>query len=220
MLSKRSQSQKFTYSVIPLKRNIRKDTVIESWLAISWGERDGRAGGWQLKEHHVSFWNSQWRWKCSTTDYGKGFKLCESLFMYWNEFHGPWLCVSLVAQPHLTLCYPMDCSLPVSSVCGIVQARILEWVALPFLLQGLFLTQGSNPGLPHCRQTLYHLSYKGSPIFKNRYFKILKIYLYLFLAALGINYSAQAFSSWGEWGLLFSVVHGLFIEVTSLIAEH
>ena len=32
-----------------------------------------------------------------------------------------------------------------------------------FLLQGIFLTQGSNPGLPHCRQTLYHLSHQGSP---------------------------------------------------------
>ena len=31
-----------------------------------------------------------------------------------------------------------------------------------FLLQGIFLTQGSNPGLPHCRQTLYHLSHQGS----------------------------------------------------------
>ena len=31
----------------------------------------------------------------------------------------------------LTLCHPMDCSLPGSSVCGIVQARILEWVAMP-----------------------------------------------------------------------------------------
>ena len=31
------------------------------------------------------------------------------------------------------------------------------------LLQGIFLTQGLNPGLPHCRQTLYHLSYQGSP---------------------------------------------------------
>ena len=31
------------------------------------------------------------------------------------------------------------------------------------LLQGIFLTQGSNPGLPHCRQILYHLSHKGSP---------------------------------------------------------
>jgi len=31
------------------------------------------------------------------------------------------------------------------------------------LLQGIFLTQGSNPGLPHCRQVLYHLSHQGSP---------------------------------------------------------
>ena len=32
-----------------------------------------------------------------------------------------------------------------------------------FLLQGIFLTQESNPGLLHCRQTLYRRSYKGSP---------------------------------------------------------
>ena len=32
-----------------------------------------------------------------------------------------------------------------------------------FLLQGIFPTQGSNPGLPHCRQTLYHLSHQRSP---------------------------------------------------------
>ena len=31
------------------------------------------------------------------------------------------------------------------------------------LLQGIFSTQGSNPGLPHCRQSLYQLSHKGSP---------------------------------------------------------
>ena len=31
------------------------------------------------------------------------------------------------------------------------------------LLQGIFLTQGSNPGLPHCRWILYHLSHQGSP---------------------------------------------------------
>ena len=30
-----------------------------------------------------------------------------------------------------------------------------------FLLQGIFRTQGSNPGLPHCRQTLYRLSHQG-----------------------------------------------------------
>ena len=32
-----------------------------------------------------------------------------------------------------------------------------------FLLQGIFPTQGLNPGLPHCRQTLYRLSHQGSP---------------------------------------------------------
>ena len=32
------------------------------------------------------------------------------------------------------------------------------------LLQGIFLTQGSNPGPLHCRQILYHLSYEGRPI--------------------------------------------------------
>ena len=31
------------------------------------------------------------------------------------------------------------------------------------LLQGIFPTQGSNPGLPHCKQTIYQLSHKGSP---------------------------------------------------------
>ena len=31
------------------------------------------------------------------------------------------------------------------------------------LLQGIFPTQGLNPGVPHCRQTLYQLSHKGSP---------------------------------------------------------
>ena len=51
---------------------------------------------------------------------------------------------------------------PVSSVHGIFQARVLEWLTI-FLLQGIFLTQGSNPGLLHCRQMLYHLSHHGSP---------------------------------------------------------
>ena len=43
------------------------------------------------------------------------------------------------------LCNPMDCSLPGSSVYGVSQARILEWVAI--LLQKIFPSQGSNPGL-------------------------------------------------------------------------
>ena len=57
---------------------------------------------------------------------------------------------------------PMDCSSPGSSVLGILQARILEWEAIPFS-RGIFPTQGSNLGLPHCRQILYHLSHQRSP---------------------------------------------------------
>ena len=56
----------------------------------------------------------------------------------------------LVAYLCLTLCDPMDCGLPGSSVHRILQARILEWVAIPFS-RGFFPTQGSNPGLLHCR---------------------------------------------------------------------
>ena len=47
---------------------------------------------------------------------------------------------------------------------GVLQARILEWVSLS-LLQGIFPTQGSKPGLLHCRQILYQLSHKGSPLY-------------------------------------------------------
>ena len=65
----------------------------------------------------------------------------------------------LVAHSCPTLCDRMDCSLPGSSVHGILQARILEWVAIPFL-QGILPTQGLNLGLLYCRWILYHLSHQ------------------------------------------------------------
>ena len=57
------------------------------------------------------------------------------------------------------LCNPMDCSLPGFSVHGIFQARVLEWVAISFS-RGSSGPRDSNPGLLHCRQTLYPLSHK------------------------------------------------------------
>ena len=153
------------------------------------------------------------------------------------------MCAAQLLQLCPALCDLMDGSLPGTSVPGILQARILEWVAIPSswessqprnqtpcllhllhwqvgslpqsppgkpeimhrqcqvhsflfvclffkslsrvqlfvtpwivwnspgqntgvaslsLLQGIFQTQGSNPGLPHCRQILYQLSHKGS----------------------------------------------------------
>ena len=62
-----------------------------------------------------------------------------------------------ITQLCLTLCDPMDCSPPGSSIHGIFQSRIQEWVAISFLY-GIFLAQGLNLGLLHCRQILYFLS--------------------------------------------------------------
>ena len=45
--------------------------------------------------------------------------------------------VSEVAQSCPTLCDPVDCSPPGSSVHGILQARILEWVAISFFIHGM-----------------------------------------------------------------------------------
>ena len=49
---------------------------------------------------------------------------------------------------------------PARLLCGILQARILEW--LPFPSPEDLPDQESNPGLLHCRQILYQLSYEGS----------------------------------------------------------
>ena len=62
-----------------------------------------------------------------------------------------------VAQSCATLWDPMD-----YTVHGLPQTRITR-VGRLSLLQGIFPTQGSNPGLPHDRRILYLLSHKGSP---------------------------------------------------------
>ena len=46
------------------------------------------------------------------------------------------------------------------------------------------------------------------------------IIIIIILAALGLRCCARAFSSCGEQGLLFFAVHGLLIEVASLVVEH
>ena len=63
------------------------------------------------------------------------------------------LCVCCVQLP-LTLGDPTDCDPPGSSVHGIFQTRIMEWVALPSSM-GSFPIQGLNPRLLHCRWSLY-----------------------------------------------------------------
>ena len=68
----------------------------------------------------------------------------------------------LVAQSCLTLCDPMACSPIGSSVLGDSSGKNTR-VGCHALLQGIFPPQGLNPGLPHCRWILYHLSHQESP---------------------------------------------------------
>ena len=65
-----------------------------------------------------------------------------------------------VTQLCLTLSDPMDCSPPGSSTHGIFQAKVPEWVAMPFSRD--LPDPGSNSGLLHCRQILYHLGLQYS----------------------------------------------------------
>ena len=71
-----------------------------------------------------------------------------------TQIYFTFCCNCLVAQSCSTLCNPMDYKPPGSSVHGILQARILEWVAISFS-RGFIQTQGSNLSLPHCRQIFF-----------------------------------------------------------------
>ena len=89
----------------------------------------------------------------------------------------------LVAQSCLTLCDPMGCSRPGSSVHGILQERILE---LLFPSPGDLLDPGIKPGLLHCRLMMINLQVFITT-FKvlNRYiktelFNMMEIELFLF----------------------------------------
>ena len=69
---------------------------------------------------------------------------------------------SEVAQSCLTFCNPMDC-VAYQVLCPWNFPGKSTGVGCHYLLQGIFLTQGLNPGLLHCRQMLYHLSHQGNP---------------------------------------------------------
>ena len=64
-----------------------------------------------------------------------------------------------VTQLYPTLCDPLDYNLPGSSLHGIVQARVLEWIAIPFS-RGSAQPRDRIQDLLHCRQILYCLGHK------------------------------------------------------------
>ena len=69
----------------------------------------------------------------------------------------------LAAQSCLILCLPVDCSPPGFSTHGDSPGKNTR-LSCHTLLQGIFPTQASNPGLLHCREIFFnHLSHQGSP---------------------------------------------------------
>ena len=75
--------------------------------------------------------------------------------------------INEVAQSYLTLCNPLDCSPPGSSINGIFPGKSTR-VGCHFLFRGIFPTQGWNSDLLCCRQMLYHLNHQGSQ-YKNQW---------------------------------------------------
>ena len=86
------------------------------------------------------------------------------------------VCVLKSLQSHLTLSNPMDSSLPGSSVHGILQARILEWLAMPSSKR-IYLAQQLNPhfpGLLHWQAGSLPLTPPGTPLLIIEEYKVRK----------------------------------------------
>ena len=82
---------------------------------------------------------------------------------FWTMFFFRYMHVlCLVAQLCPTVCDSMDCSPPGSSVHGDSPGKNTG-MGCHALLQEIFPTQESNPGLQHCRRIRYHLSHQRSP---------------------------------------------------------
>ena len=89
----------------------------------------------------------------------KGFLTVFQETLYIKEYFFFYLYVCLVDQSCPTVCDPVYCSLRGSSVRGDSPNKNTG-VGCHAFLQGIFPTQGLNPGLLHCWQILYHLSHK------------------------------------------------------------
>ena len=97
-----------------------------------------------------------------------------------------------------------------------------HWVGSLSLLQGIFPTQGSNPGLPHYRQFLYHLSHQGSTLLavnsllcphNNQFesFSLLKFSSRLYLTSQSLNHT--------KWNLLILFFPVLFVSYSTSLLQ-
>ena len=76
-----------------------------------------------------------------------------------------------------------------------LEGRNETWITITVIIPAIYMEFYSSQGTP-------------------------QIFFFFFVAALGLCCCTQAFSSCGEWGLLFLVVQSLLITVASLVTEH
>ena len=113
-----------------------------------------------IQPYHKEDWGSIGEFQGAMSAPGKKVHTNRKKFLYYYVSYITVLC--LVTQLCQILCDLMDYSPPGSSVLADSPDKNTG-VGCHAFLQGIFLTQGSNPGLPHCRWIPYHLSHQGSP---------------------------------------------------------
>ena len=131
-----------------LEKGMAIHSSILAWR-IPWTEKPGRwqSMGLQRVGHN-------WSDLAHTSD----FIVTRSFYL-----HLPWECYCCFNQLCLTLCDPMDCSPPGSSVHGISQARILEW--LPFPPPGDLPDPGIKPASPALAGGFFAIEPPGKPMY-------------------------------------------------------
>ena len=161
--------------------------IIEEWIRIEYYSAIERRKSCQLQQHRWT-WGQYPKWNRQRHYYMISLIVKEKVLM---------------TQSCMILCDPMDCILPGSSVHGILQTRILEWVPIPFsggssrsrdwtwvsCITGRFFTIWAT------REAL---------LFLVGFFLFFCFLFFVFFAALDLPCFVQAFSGCSEQGLLSS----------------
>ena len=136
--------------------------MLSRFSCVNWEQRlvCGRLCKWgdDAQEADVGQGQPSWLWGCASAS---GLPITPSSFLQWQMSYR-----CLVAQSSLTLCNPMDCSSPGSSVHGILQARTLEWAVLPSSRRSSRPRDRTQVSHVSCigRWVLYHERHLGSPL--------------------------------------------------------
>ena len=150
--TRRNEAGAWSYTVLT-KFNLKpiKDLNVKNWGCNIHGRKPTKAS--QHRSLSWFFWSdnrSRYKQMGQRQTKKKKKKNCSAQQRKWNWKWKSLSCVRLFATPWSI--YSLG-NFPGQN----------SGVGSPSLLQGIFPTQESNPGLPHCRQILYQLSHQGSP---------------------------------------------------------